>query len=275
MDQVSQEIEKAKQFYDLALNFMMEYSFQIVGALLILVMGLIIAQKIHTVTFRICQKKQLDITFSRFLATCIKFAIITMVIIIALSQLGISITPLIATIGAISLGAGLAIQGLVSNYGAGLSIIVTRPFVVGDTIKVKGVTGVVQEVRLGFTLLSNEDNVEISIPNKHIIGEIIHNSHKETLAEQCIGIAYNSDYKQAIEVIKKALESIEELQDKRSAQVGISEFADSAINISLRYWAPSESYYQTCFKVNSAIFDALLLAKIEIPFPQMDLRIQR
>lgn len=132
-----------------------------------------------------------------------------MVAIIALGKLGISVTPFVAAIGALSLGAGLALQGLLSNYGAGLYIIISRPFIVGDTIRVQDVTGLVKEVHLAFTMLADEDDVEITIPNRHIIGEILYNSHTDTLAEETVGITYDSDPNKAIAVIKQALGTVD------------------------------------------------------------------
>lgn len=270
---VEQEIQQATAAYNLIVEFFVTYSFQILGAVIILLIGIYIARRVADLVLHLCERKDLDITLSRFTASFVKITIIVMVAIIALGKLGISVTPFLAAIGALSLGAGLAVQGLLSNYGAGLNIILTRPFVVGDTIQVQGVSGVVKEVHLAFTILTNEDEVEITIPNKHIIGEIIHNSRADTLAEESVGIAYHCDPKQAIAVIEQALNGIEGLQGKRPPQVGIEEFGNSSINIGIRYWAPTDSYFQTCYAANAAIFDALKAAQIDIPFPQREVRL--
>ena len=270
---MEQEIQQAAAIYQVIAEFFINYSFQILGAIIILLIGMYVARKVSTLVFNLCERKKLDITLSRFIASFVRIAIIVMVAIVVLGKLGISVTPFLAAVGAISLGAGLAVQGLLSNYSAGLNIILTRPFVVGDTIQVQGVSGQVKEVHLAFTILTNEDDVEITIPNKHIVGEIIHNSHSDTLAEETIGIAYHSDPQQAIEVIQAALEGIEELQGKRPPQVGIEEFADSSINIGIRFWAPTTHYFQTCYRANAAIFAALKAANIEIPFPQREVRL--
>jgi small conductance mechanosensitive channel len=141
------------------------------------------------------------------------------------------VPPFLAAVGALGLGAGLAVQGLLSNYGAGLSIILTRPFVVDDTIRVQGVWGVVKEVTLAYTVLTNEDGEMITIPNKHIIGEIIHNSQADTILELSVGISYDSDTARATELIRSALSGVEGLSKQRPVQVGIESFGDSAINM--------------------------------------------
>jgi small conductance mechanosensitive channel len=269
---VEQEIQQVQAIYQLIVEFFINYSFQILGAIIILVLGILIARKVGNLVFGLCERKNLDITLSRFIASATKITIIVMVAIIALGKVGISVTPFVAAIGALSLGAGLAVQGLLSNYGAGLNIILTRPFVVGDTIHVQGVTGLVKEVHLAFTLLTDEDDVEINIPNKHIVGEILHNSHADTLAEETVGIPYNSDPDIAITVIKQALENIDDVSKERTPLVGIDDFADNGISIGIRFWAPTSHYFETRYRANAAIYAALQNADISITLPQREIR---
>lgn len=270
---MNEEFEQMAEVYQLVTTFLVTYSFQIIGAIIILLIGLIIARKIHNLILALCQKKGLDITLSRFIASSLRLLIVAMVGIIALNKVGISVTPLIAAIGAIGLGAGLAVQGLLSNYGAGLNIILTRPFVLGDTIQVEGVKGIVEEIHLAYTILSDEDDVRIMVPNKHIIGEIIHNSQGDSLQALTVGIAYDSDPKSAIEVIQKALSDIPGLSIERPALIGIDSFGDSSIDIGIRLWVKTERLYECRYAANMAIHEALELAGIEIPFPQRDVRI--
>jgi len=269
---VEQEIQQVQAIYQLIVEFFINYSFQILGAIIILVVGILVARKVGNLVFGLCERKNLDITLSRFIASATKITIIVMVAIIALGKVGISVTPFVAAIGALSLGAGLAMQGLLSNYGAGLNIIVARPFVVGDTIRVQGVTGLVKEVHLAYTLLTDEDDVEINIPNKHIVGEILHNSHADTLAEETVGIPYGCDPDTAITAIKQALENIDNVSKKRSPLVGIEDFADSGISIGIRFWAPTNRYFETRYRANAAIYTALQNAGISISLPQREVR---
>ncbi len=269
---MEQELQQAQAIYKLITEFFVNYSFQILGALIIFALGVIVARKVGNLVMKLCERKELDITLSRFAASTSKLTIIVMVAVIALGKVGISVTPFVAAIGALGLGAGLAMQGLLSNYGAGLNIILTRPFVVGDTIRVKGVAGLVKEVHLAFTVLADEDDVIITIPNRHIIGEIIHNSHTDTLAEETVGISYDSDPEKAIVVIRKALEETDNVNAERPPQVGIEDFADSSINIGIRFWAPTNHYYDTRYRANAAIYEALKASEIDIPFPQREVR---
>ncbi len=267
------ELQQAQQIYDLIVNYLVTYSFQILAAIIIMIVGNVVANKAANFLEAFLVKKGFDVTLSHFTASFLKVVIIAFAAIIALGKLGISITPFVAAIGALSLGAGLALQGLLSNYGAGVSIIIVRPFVVGDTISVQGVTGVVKEVKLAYTVLTNEDEVDITIPNKHIVGEIIHNSKANTIIESTVGIAYDSDVEAALAVITRAISTTPGVGLEKAPQVGINEFGDSSIDIGLRYWVPTTELFTIKFRVNQAVFKALADNNIEIPFPQRDVHL--
>ena len=269
---MKEEIDQFKAVYDLIVTFFVTYSFQLIGALIILLIGLLLSNRIARLVARTCEQHGLDITLSRFLASCTKIIIIFAVAVICLGKIGISITPFVAAIGALSLGAGLALQGLLSNYGAGFNIILTRPFIVGDTITVQGVTGIVKEVRLAHTILSNEDEVTILVPNRHIVGEIIHNSNNFKLVESTLAVAYNSDIDKVTATIKAVLHELG-VDSNRPPQIGIDEFADSSINFGMRYWVPTDKYHQLRYSVNNRLCKALPLAGIEIPLPQREIRL--
>ncbi len=263
------EVEKITALYDVIIEFVVNYSFQLLGALIVLIIGLFIAGRVSRRVEQLLLTRKFDVTLSRFIANMLRVAIVIMVAVVVLNKLGVNITPMVAAIGALSLGAGLAVQGLLTNYSAGLNIIITRPYVVGDTITLLGVTGVVQEVHLAATLLTNEDDEIISIPNRHIIGEIITNSKECRVVELEIGVAYHTDIDQACSVITKALAEIDGNHNK-APHVGIDNFGDSAIVLGVRFWSPTEKFFEQKYKSNLAIFKALNAANIAIPFPQRE-----
>jgi len=267
---IKQEFAQLQVVYDVIVNFFVNYSFQLVGAILILILGLMIAKKVSKFVLRLCEAKGLDVTLSRFMSNVVRILIVTMVAIIALSKIGISVTPFLAAIGALSLGAGLALQGLLSNYGAGLNIILTRPFAVGDTISVQGVGGQVKDILLAYTIITTEDDVEITIPNKHIVGEIIHNSHTVSLLELAVGVSYASDLHRVIELLEQAVSEHEFSSDLKKPLVGISGFGDSSVDFEIRVWVDSSKINVARFALNKAIWDALQQHKIDIPFPQRE-----
>lgn len=264
------EIGAAERYMDIIIEFGVNYGFQVLAAVITLIIGLIVARWLSRVVVRVCDKRNLDMTLSRFLGNVVKLVIIGFVMIMALGKLGIAITPFIAALGAIAFGSSLALGGLLSNYGAGLTIIITRPFVIGNTINVKGVNGVVEEIGLGSTHLSTEDGEEITIPNKHIVGEILTNSFENKVVEMTIGISYDDEPQKAIGTIGEALKKIPEIVDPPAPQIGIQEFADSSVNIGMRYWVPTKQYFQTLYQANLAVYTALNEAGVTIPFPQRD-----
>lgn len=270
---IQTELDLLSQAYQITVEFFTNYTFQLIGAIIIFLIGYVIAGKISNAVLKLCKKHDLDITLSQFLSNTAKMLIVVLITIIALGKLGISVTPFIAAIGAVSLGAGLALQGLLANYAAGFNIILIRPFVVGDTITVQGVTGIVKQVLLAYTVIADEDNVEITIPNKHIVGEVLHNSKGNSLLELSVGIAYKEDPLKAVELLEGVIDKLGIACKNKTPQIGIGEFADSAINLDLRIWTPTESLYAAKFEANKAIYLALQKANIEIPFPQRDVHI--
>jgi small conductance mechanosensitive channel len=270
---MQEDIQTVQKLINIVIDFIVNFSFQVVGAVLVLIIGVLVARAVSSFFLKLFEKKEIDITLSKFIASLIKGIILGFAFIVAIGKFGITIAPLIAALAAMAFGASFAIQGPLANYGAGLVIVLTRPFVVGNTIKVSDVSGIVEEVKLGATILTDEDGVKITIPNKHIVGEIIHNSEEKKIVEEIVGISYDSDPEKAIQIIKEALEAFEEISKDPPPQIGIQEFGDSSINIGLRYWIPTNTYFKILYQVNLSVYQHLKAENIEIPFPQRDVHI--
>lgn len=271
---IKDELATLTQFYTLIIDFFVNYSFQVIGAVIILIIGLIIARWIGKLTLRVCLRHNVDVTLSNFISSTVKLLMIAMVAIICLGKFGISVAPFIAAIGAISLSIGLALQGVFSNYGAGFTIILTRPFVVGNTIRCNDVCGVVEEIRLAYTQLSTEDGEIITIPNKHIVGEVLINSFENTIVEATIGISYSASPDRAIELIRQQLDANPAIVQDPAPQVGIADFGDSSVNIAYRYWVPTRQQFELQFQINRAVYTAFREAGVEIPFPQREVTLK-
>jgi len=270
---VPEEIQQVEKVVGIVIDFFVRYAFQVAGAIVVLLAGWIVARVLAASLLRFLEKKNFDITLSKFIASTVKFIVLGFVILVAFGKFGISVAPFIAALAALAFGASFAIQGPLSNYGAGLVIILTRSFVVGNTITVAGVSGVVEEVKLGATILSDEDGVKITIPNKHVVGEILHNSEEYRIIEEVVGISYDSDPGTAIRITQETLNKIEEVSKAPPPQVGIQKFNDSSIDIGFRYWVRSKTYFQTLYTVNLAIYKHLKEGGVAIPFPQRDIHI--
>ena len=195
----------------------------------------------------------------------VKIVAIVFLVIITLGNFGVSIAPLIALAGAGAFGATVAIQGPLSNYGAGVSIILARPFVVGNTIAVnKGASGVVEEITLAHTILIGEDGERITVPNKEIVGRIIVNSDTRRVVQTKIAIQAGQDIDAAKAALRKAVASVSEITDGPVPEIGIHDFTYGGIILGIRFWVPSSRYFELRYLVNEAAMRELASAGVKL-----------
>jgi small conductance mechanosensitive channel len=269
---MEKELESVAKFYDVVIEFLTNYSFQILGAIIIFTIGIFVSKYVYKIVYNILKTK-IDETLSGFVANFVRILIIVMMGVLALGKLGISIGPFIAALGALSLTAGLALQGSVANFAAGVVLVATKPFKIGDTITVHDVYGEVEDIKLAYTVLRNEDQEQITIPNKYMIGDVLVNSFERRIVEGSVGIAYDSDVQTAIDTIREIISTCKEVSDEQEAIIGIENFGESSVDIGYRYWVPTKSFFKTQFDVNLKIFEALKEKNIAIPFPQREIKI--
>ena len=269
---MEEQLDLVAEVYQLIVNFLVNYSFQLLGAVLVLVLGFIVGGWVSRAVLRLMKHRNVDLTLREFLAGVVKMLVVGVFLLAVLDKLGISVTPLIAAIGGLAVGASFAIQGPVSNYGAGLVIILTRMFKLGDTITVQGCSGLVEEISLATTILKTEDGELIVIPNRQIAGEIHTNSFENRVVEAQVGVAYSDDPERAIRVIREALAGTDGVTSEPPPQVGIAEFGDSSVNIDYRFWVPTNRYFEVKHAANLAVFQALGAGGLNIPFPQREVR---
>lgn len=270
---MTDEIENISNIVNVASEIAVTYGFQFVGAIIILVLGWQVAKWTAKITLGLCERAHLDITLARFFSGLVKTLVLVFVVIIALGKFGITIAPFIAALGAVAFGGTLALQGPLSNYGAGLTIILTRPFVVGDTIRIQGATGIVEDIKLAYTQLSNEDGELITIPNKQIVGEIISNSFANLLVESRLRIKYGDNPETTVATIKNILLNHPDVATEPAPLVGIENFGDSGYELGLRYWLPTRRYYELLYAINGEICRQLDKQGIRIAMPQLDVNI--
>lgn len=272
---MGQELHYVHEFYNQAIAFVTNYSFQIIGALIITLIGWFLSKYIYNLLIRFFNKHDFDATLGKFAANVVRTLVFGAMIVVAIGKLGISIAPFIAAVGAVFLTAGLAIQGSVANFAAGISLVISRPFKVGDTILINNIYGEVEEIKLAYTTLRTEDEELITVPNKNMIGEVIVNSFKYRIVESTVGISYHDDISQAITIIKEVIDSFENMSVDNKAIVGIEKFGDNALEIGMRYWVPTRRYFKTQYEVNLAVYKALNDAKLTIPYPQRDVHVYK
>jgi len=270
---MEKELQTLQKFYTVAIEFLTHYSFQLLGAFLIVIIGWFAAKYVYALLMRLFERNHFDSTLAKFVASVVKMLVFTAMIVIALGKVGISIAPFVAAIGAVSLTAGLALQGSVSNYAAGVLLIISRPFKVGDTLSIGGFYGVVEAIKLSYTVLRNEDEELITIPNKKMIGDVLVNSFDVRVVESTIGVAYEQDPAKAIALIKEILSGFSEVSQEHKPVIGIAKFGESTIELGLRYWVPTKSFFKVQYEVNLALYHALHVNAVKMPYPQREVRI--
>lgn len=262
---VDLQMQNVSKYVDILTEFGIEYGFQILGALVFLLIGLKVASWLGGRVARTLEAKDIDITLSRFIGNVVKLIAIVFLIIITLGNFGVSIAPLIALAGAGAFGATVAIQGPLSNYGAGVSIILSRPFVVGNTITVnRSASGVVEEITLAHTVMIGEDGEKITVPNKEIVGRVIVNSETRRVVQTKIAIENGQDINVAKNAAIAALKSVSGIDQSQEPEIGIHDFTYGGIILGIRFWVPSSQYFGLRYTVNEAVFAELNKAGIRL-----------
>jgi small conductance mechanosensitive channel len=256
---VKQNFQTLTKFVDKLIEFAVVYGFQVLGALIGLLIGLKIAGWAGRKTTQFAVTKKVESTLAGFFGNIVKIIFICIVVIITLGNFGITITPLVALAGAATFGITMALQGPVSNYGAGVGIIIGRPFLIGHTISVVGfgISGVVEEIKLAYTLLIGEDGEQIIVPNKEIIGRVIVNSNDRRVVQTKIALASQANIEAVILALKDALSAFPELSGDPQPLVGVHDFTYGGVVLGVRFWVPSQKYFRTRYAVNEALMKAI------------------
>lgn len=267
------KINAVTKLLDWAVEFAVKYSFQALGGLVILFVAWIVSRYVSRFVSNNLLARNVDPTVVKFLAQMARLIVLVLGVLMMLSSFGVQIAPLIAGLSVAGVGIGLAVQGPLSNYAAGATLIFTKPFKLGDIIEVHGYQGEVKDITLPRTELNGLDGSRIIIPNKHIIGEVIKNFSVHRKLEINVGVSYDADIPKALAILEKIIKTEKRIPGSASYKLGIKEFADSAINLQVFVWVLQENYTDVKFAINSAIITEFKANNILIPFPQRDIRI--
>ncbi|MBR9975477.1 MAG: mechanosensitive ion channel [Bacteroidetes bacterium] len=249
------------------------YALNIVIAIVILIIGRWIAKAVVGMLGRVMNKRAVDQTLNRFVSNMLFAFLMAVVIIAAIGQLGVQTTSLVAIVGAAGLAIGLALQGSLSNFAAGVMIIIFRPFRAGDYVEAGGVSGSVLEVAIFNTTLKTPDNKRVIVPNAQITGSSITNYSAEDKrrVDMVFGIGYGDDIRKAKEAIEAVLAEDERILKDPAPTIGVIELGASSVNLAVRPWVATADYWDVYFALNERMklrFDA---DGLTIPFPQRDL----
>jgi small conductance mechanosensitive channel len=257
-------------------NLVSIWGVQVVGAIVLLIVGRWVAGLLRRVTRRAMERSRLDESLIPFLSGVVYYLALAVVIIAVLNLFGIQTASLIAVIGAAGLAIGLAMQGTLSNIAAGVMLLIFRPFRVGDYVDVAGVAGSVAEIGLFSTTLDTPDNVRIIVPNSGVFGETMKNySANDTRRNDLvIGISYSDDIARAMEIVQTVLRSDSRVLHDPTPVVAVSELADSSVNLVVRPWCRKEDYWGLRFDLTRKLKEELEAGGCSIPFPQRDVHLQ-
>jgi len=247
----------------------------IITAVVVLIIGRWIAKGVTRIVRRALRRYEVDVTLEKFVCSLVYAILLTIVVIAAINQLGVQTTSLVAVVGAAGLAVGLALQGSLSNFAAGVLIVLFRPYKAGDLIDVAGETGIVKEVQIFTTLLDTLDNKRIVIPNSQVMAGNITNYTANELrrVDLTAGVSYEDD----LDKVKSALQAVV-AADKRVVKdpeptIAVFEMADSSVNFVVRPWVKTEEYWDVYFDLTEAIKKRFDQEGISIPFPQRDVHL--
>jgi small conductance mechanosensitive channel len=269
---MNEHVESLNQIKTTAIDLAIRFGPKVFVAIIIIAVGIFVGSWVGKATARGLRKFDLEPPVRDLLVRIVKILILGMFAIMALQNLGVELLPLIAGIGVAGAGIALAMQGVLSNVVAGLTIIFTRPFRIGEYIAIAGVEGGVDSIGLFKTTLNHPDMSQVVIPNRKIVGEILHNYGSIRQLNIAVGVAYDTDLNSAIATVGEVLQNNPRVLKEPAAGIGISVLADSSIQLAVKPWAKVVDYGPVGSEINKAIVEAFRSRNIVIPFPQYEVR---
>jgi small conductance mechanosensitive channel len=251
----------------------LQYAPGVLAATAILVVGYVAGRWLGKALDRVLLRLDLDATVRILLVRIARLLVLGLFAIMALQNLGVELLPLVAGLGIAGAGIALALQGVLGNLAAGLTIIFTRPFKVGEYISIVGEEGLVEAISLFNTTLGHTDRSKVVIPNRKIVGEILHNYGTLRQLQVEVGVAYDSDLGQALEVIRNVLDGNSAVLQEPAPVLQVASLGDSSINVRVMPWVEVADYVMARGALNREIVEAFRAARIVIPFPQREVRL--
>ena len=258
-------------------DYAIPWGIKILIAVVIFYVGRIVVSAVVKVVSRLLTNSEMDEMLVRFLTSILRWVLLLFVVIAALSQLGIDTTSLIALLGAAGLAIGLSLQSSLSNFAAGVMIIVFRPFSKGDFVEVAGAMGVIDNINIFTTTLTTPDNKEVIVPNGSILNNNITNySARDTRrVDMVFGISYDDDLRKAKALLEEIIAGDDRVLADPAPVIALGELADSSVNFIVRPWVKSEDYFGLLWDTTETVKLKFDEAGISIPYPQMDVHMDK
>src|SRR5882724_933653 len=242
---------------DLTLDLAIRYGFQVLGAVVILAVGLLLARWVGNLFDNWLEKRALEPPARKLMVRVVR--------VVALDKFGFQIAPLVAGIGVAGLGIGIALQGVLSNVVAGLSIIFTKPFKVGEYIQVVGVHGQVSSIELFSTTLLHSDRSRVVIPNRKIVGEILQNYGSIRQLDLHVDVAFATDLERALSAARGAVEADPRVLREPAPVIGVAGVTDARITVAVKPWVTVDAEVAASGDLYRAVLERLRAAGIEVP----------
>lgn len=271
---MGETLETFDQARATAVDLAVKFGPKVLAALLILAVGFFVGRWISRWLGRALTHVDIEPPARTLIVRIARAVVSLLFVIMALQNLGVELLPLIAGLGVVGAGIALAMQGVLGNLFAGLTIIFTKPFRVGEYIDIVGEEGVVTGITLFQTTLAHPDRSRVIIPNRKIVGEILHNYGNIRQVIVVVGVAYETDLRRAIALIHEVLRANPHVIQEPGMVplVFVSLLADSSVNITVKPWVAVEHFGATGGEINLAILESFRKAGISIPFPQREIR---
>jgi small conductance mechanosensitive channel len=255
----------------------LEFGINLVTAILIFYIGRLMVRVLTRGMRKVMEAQQVDKTLVSFASNLISMVLLTFVIIAAVSQLGIQTASFIAVLGAAGLAVGLALQGSLSNFAAGVLIVFFRPYKVGDFVEAAGVAGSVMEVQILTTVLKTGDNKRVIVPNAQIMGSIITNysANDTRRIDMVIGVSYDDDLDKVRSTLEEIIAAEDRVLDEPACTIAVSALADSSVNFVVRPWVATSEYWNVLFDLTETVKKRFDKEGITFPFPQQDVHLYK
>ncbi len=267
------QLQTVDQIRHTAIDLAMKFGPKVVVAIIIMVAGFFVGRWVGRGADRMFKRLQLEIPVRQLLVRAIRGLVLGLFAIMALQNLGVELLPLVAGLGVASAGIALAMQGVLSNVAAGLTILFTRPFRVGEYISIVNEEGEVLDITIFSTVLGHTDRSKIVIPNRKIVGEILHNYGKIRQVGVEVGVSYEADIGSVLRTVDEVLRANGRVLREPAPWIGVDRLADSSVRISVGPWVSVADYGDATSELNRAIVEAFRSRRITIPVPQREIRV--
>lgn len=274
---LDQEVTLVNKYFEKIIDFGFEYIPKLIGGIIVLIIGLWITKLITKAVGRSLVKSNIDQSLVPFLKSLTNIILKALVAITVMGMIGIQMTSFVAIIGAAGLAVGLALSGTLQNFAGGVIILILKPFKIGDFIEAQGYTGTVKEITIFSTMLNTPDKKLVIIPNGPLSTGALTNFSAEPLrrVDWTFGIAYGDDVEDFKRAMNDFIAADARILKDPAPFMGLSELADSSVNFVVRVWVDGPDYWNVFFEMNEKVYTQFAAYKLNIPFPQMDIHVQK